>query len=59
MCPLCITTAVLSAAGATSGVIAAAVSKWEALQRCFRSILRNGRRIKRDRRLRIRDATDI
>jgi hypothetical protein len=35
MCPLCITTAVVSAAGATcgAGVIAAVASKWRILQR--------------------------
>jgi hypothetical protein len=39
MCPLCITTAALTAAGATSGagVLAIAVSKWRTLQRWFRS----------------------
>jgi hypothetical protein len=39
MCPLCITTAALSAAGATSGVsvIALAVSRWRILQRWFHS----------------------
>jgi hypothetical protein len=37
MCPLCITTAALSAAGATSGmgVITVAASKWRTLQRWF------------------------
>ena len=37
MCPVCITTAVLSAAGATSGagVIAVAAGKWRALRRWF------------------------
>jgi hypothetical protein len=35
MCPVCITTAVLSAAGATSGagVIAVAAGKWRTLRR--------------------------
>ncbi len=39
MCPLCITTALLSAAGATSGAgaIALTASKWHALQRWYRS----------------------
>ena len=38
MCPLCITTAMLSAAGATSGagVIAVAANKWRILKHCFR-----------------------
>jgi hypothetical protein len=37
MCPVCITTAVLSAAGATSGagLIAAAAGKWRTLQCWF------------------------
>ena len=37
MCPVCITTAVLSAAGATSGagVIAVAAGKWRTLRRWF------------------------
>jgi hypothetical protein len=37
MCPLCITTAALSAAGATSGagVIAVAASRWRTLKRWF------------------------
>lgn len=37
MCPVCITTAVLSAAGATSGagVMAVAASKWRNVQRWF------------------------
>jgi hypothetical protein len=37
MCPLCVTTAVLSAAGATSGagVIAVVASKWRALKGWF------------------------
>jgi hypothetical protein len=37
MCPMCITTAVLSAAGASSGagVIAVAASRWRALKRWF------------------------
>jgi hypothetical protein len=40
MCPLCITTVALSAAGATSGmgVIAVAASKWRTLQRWFCSV---------------------
>jgi len=39
MCPLCITTAALSAAGAASGagVIAVAASRWRIVQRCFHS----------------------
>ena len=39
MCPLCITTAVLSAAGATSGagVVAVAASRWRTWQRWFSS----------------------
>jgi hypothetical protein len=38
MCPICITTAALSAAGATSGagVIAVTASKWRTLKRWFR-----------------------
>jgi hypothetical protein len=37
MCPLCITTAALSAAGAASGagVLAVAANKWRTLQRWF------------------------
>jgi hypothetical protein len=35
MCPVCITTAVLSAAGATSGagIVAATVARWRTLRR--------------------------
>jgi len=42
MCPLCITTAVLSAAGATSGagLIAVAASRWLTLKRWFCGYLR-------------------
>jgi hypothetical protein len=38
MCPICITSAALSAAAATSGagVIAVAASKWRRLRRWFR-----------------------
>jgi hypothetical protein len=41
VCPLCITTAVMSAAGATSGagVIAVAARKWRTLQRWYRQLL--------------------
>jgi hypothetical protein len=39
MCPVCITTAMLSAAGATTGasVLALTAAKWRSLQRWIRS----------------------
>jgi hypothetical protein len=42
MCPVCITTAVLSAAGAASGAgtIAVVAGKWRGLLRWFRSLCR-------------------
>jgi hypothetical protein len=43
MCPVCITTAVLSAAGASSGVgvVTVALSRWRSLQRWVSGLFQN------------------